>query len=70
MDSPPRPSCCLWQLFKKKKSEEPRNSNKKNLSNYYGDWGVDGNIDAENSIFPKKKQEKDKKKDIKQGKKK
>lgn len=57
MDSPPRPTCCLWQILKKKKSDEPRNSNKNNSASYYGDWGIDENIDAVNSIFPKKKQE-------------
>lgn len=55
MDSPPKPACCLWQLLKKKKNNEPRDSDKSN-SAYYGDWGIDENIDAVNSIFPKKKQ--------------
>lgn len=67
MDSPTRSTCCLWQPLKKKKSDEQKNS-----VSYYGDWGIDENINAVNSIFPKKKQgtlRKDEKKEIKKSKK-
>lgn len=46
--------CCFWQPLKKKnegKKKGNKNSNSR-IIGYYGDWGIDENIDFEQHTKP------------------